>query len=343
MVSTCLMARHPRIRAVDVAREAGVSTATVSYVLNQTPGQKISAATTARVREAATRLGYVANTAAQALARGTSGFVILDMSDFVSVESATAAAKPILKILQDAGYEALQTWWPKHNDPQEFRTRLLRTVRSAIPSALITVLPLDEDFEAELRANGLISVSSLVSSLEAMTPFLTGPVTRQVDYLIDQGHTHIFYVGGLHDIVPEAVAARSAAGEAVAEARGARWTRLEHNGDPDHFQQVLQAALSEYPDASAIAAYNDRDALVAMFALHRLGVQIPERMAVIGIDDEVFAELTLPPLTTLTPGFELLDPRPHRYTEAVTGEGLTGIIQIPEIIVTTELHVRGSA
>src|SRR5699024_11727368 len=82
----CHTARMPqprRVKAADVAREAEVSTATVSYVLNKTPGQKVSAATAERVREAARRLGYVGNGAGQTLARATPHFAHLATSGSV--------------------------------------------------------------------------------------------------------------------------------------------------------------------------------------------------------------------------------------------------------------------
>src|SRR5919112_142279 len=65
-----------RITSADVAREAGVSRATVSYVLNNTPHQKIADATRQRIMEAATRLGYAPSAAARALRNGRSDVVL---------------------------------------------------------------------------------------------------------------------------------------------------------------------------------------------------------------------------------------------------------------------------
>ncbi|MFE4722469.1 LacI family DNA-binding transcriptional regulator, partial [Streptomyces sp. NPDC056728] len=61
----------------DVARAAGVSRATVSYVLNNTRGGRVSEATRERVREAARQLGYVPHAVARALRAGRSGVVLL--------------------------------------------------------------------------------------------------------------------------------------------------------------------------------------------------------------------------------------------------------------------------
>src|SRR3954452_6598558 len=92
--------RH-RVTATDVAKEAGVSQATVSYVLNDTPGQTIPEATRQRVREAMGRLGYTPHGAARALRLGRSDAVLFVLPDWplgpalISlVEGLTVALEP---------------------------------------------------------------------------------------------------------------------------------------------------------------------------------------------------------------------------------------------------------
>src|SRR5690349_14177814 len=71
-----------RITSADVARRAGVSRATVSYVLNATPGQSISPATRDRVRKAAAGLGYAPSAAARTLRTGRSDVVLCLLPDW---------------------------------------------------------------------------------------------------------------------------------------------------------------------------------------------------------------------------------------------------------------------
>src|SRR5690554_5547715 len=72
---------RPRLR--DVAAAAGVSTATVSYVLNGTPGQSIRPQTQERVRRAADALGYVPHRVARTLREGRSRIVLLNVGDLL--------------------------------------------------------------------------------------------------------------------------------------------------------------------------------------------------------------------------------------------------------------------
>ena len=69
------------VTATDVAREAGVSQATVSYVINDDPNQKISSETRGRVLAAVARLGYTPSAAARALRKGSSDLVLLALPD----------------------------------------------------------------------------------------------------------------------------------------------------------------------------------------------------------------------------------------------------------------------
>ena len=68
-----------RVTMKDVAHAAGVSPSTVSFVLNDTPGQSIRESTRERVRAAARELGYAPQGMARALREGRSRTVLLDV------------------------------------------------------------------------------------------------------------------------------------------------------------------------------------------------------------------------------------------------------------------------
>ena len=93
-----------RITAADIAREVGVSRTTVGFVLNATPGQTISPATTRKVLDAAERLGYRPHLAAQALARGRTNIVLLVLPDWPMDYSMRRHLDEASIALDQAGY-----------------------------------------------------------------------------------------------------------------------------------------------------------------------------------------------------------------------------------------------
>ena len=99
--------REGRVTAKDVARAAGVSQSTVSYVLNNTANQTISAATRSRVLAAVEELGYAPSAAARALRTGTSSTVMIVLPD--APVGATIAQ--LIEVVSDAldphGYTVL--------------------------------------------------------------------------------------------------------------------------------------------------------------------------------------------------------------------------------------------
>ena len=105
-------ARRPTIR--DVARLAGVSTATVSYVLNGTPGQTITASTRERVRRAADSVGYVPHRIARALREHPTRFVA---SLSIDPNDITGAVRRIREAKADHDIKAV-TSFPAGCDPQ---------------------------------------------------------------------------------------------------------------------------------------------------------------------------------------------------------------------------------
>ena len=132
-----------RITSADVAREAGVSQTTVSFVLNGTPGQTIPEPTRRRVLEAARRLDYRPRASARALASGRSDVVLLalpglpisaNLSRFIEVPLAAALAEHGLSLVTHLA---------------EGHGRALPDLCAAVDaSAVVSLMPFDEETEA---------------------------------------------------------------------------------------------------------------------------------------------------------------------------------------------------
>ncbi|NUR91796.1 MAG: LacI family DNA-binding transcriptional regulator, partial [Nonomuraea sp.] len=94
--------------SVDVARAAGVSQATVSYVLNDNPHARVGEETRQRVREAAARLGYVPDASARTLRTGRSGIVLVPLPAARTGALAQAMFDAMEEEFRSRGYTLVQ-------------------------------------------------------------------------------------------------------------------------------------------------------------------------------------------------------------------------------------------
>ncbi len=97
------MSRRSRVTLKDIASAAGVTTATVSYVINNTPGQRITDETRERVLRAVHELRYVPNSAARALRRDRSGCVGVVAKKNLAVPRFSQTIRGIQSTFEDLG------------------------------------------------------------------------------------------------------------------------------------------------------------------------------------------------------------------------------------------------
>lgn len=334
-----IMSASTRITAADVAREAGVSMATVSYVLNQTPGQKISEATTKRVKDAAKRLGYVRNRAAQALARGDSRIVVVDISIFPRSQISDVGFQGFVSRLETSGVSVLQTWW----GPEAWEQKLVDLATDTTARAVITAVPVSEDTRASLEAAGVRTISSLLSTPEQLVVPLQMAGAEQVAHLARKGHTHVLYAP---EVNPELGMLNDLRGRACAHTAGELGVGLTPFAPPPDtadYPTALSRALRECPAATAIAAYNDDVALKCLSALQAHGVRVPRDIAVIGVDNLPFTANTFPPLTTIEYDYAMANLDTRVLASLIEGPGITGVTGDVRDAVSVRLVRRESA
>jgi transcriptional regulator with XRE-family HTH domain len=136
-----------RVTAAQVARHSGVSQATVSYVLNDNPSQKISEETRARVLKSVAELGYTPFEAARTLRSGTSSVVLFVVPDYPVGHVMVEVSDRLVELLAREG-RTLLTHRLATGVP------LLPIVRSLRPLAVISMAPLDADLRARIEALG---------------------------------------------------------------------------------------------------------------------------------------------------------------------------------------------
>ncbi|MEU6657985.1 LacI family DNA-binding transcriptional regulator [Streptomyces sp. NPDC046821] len=299
-----------RATVVDVARHAGVSTATVSRVMNR--NYPVAAATRERVEEAMRELGYVVNAHARALAGASGRTVGIIISDVVDPFYAYIARG--VEREASAGGRLCLVCSTQSGDPQrELAFIELMHERRADAVILVGGSATDRGYRAELecRARELdASGSKLVlcgrPPLGKDAPTVgveydnEGGAFAITDHLLSEGHERILYLGGPPGL--------STTRERIAGHRRA----LEQRGLPRDPELVQPGAfsrqfghhrmaelLADGPEFTAVFAANDIVAAGAMQALEEAGLRVPHDISLVGYDDVPVAQELRPRLTTV--------------------------------------------
>jgi len=278
-----------RITSTDVARAAGVSQTTVSFVLNDKPGHSIPEATRLRILEVARQLDYRPHASARALAAGRSDVVLLSVPDLPIGGAISRFVEELAAALADHGLTLVTHLAGAHGRP-------LADVCAAVnASAVIGFTSFDDDtVQALYRAGADTILPTRVTQTDA-----AHPVGRlQAEYLISRGHRRIGYAMPAHPGLRE-----------MAEDRleGARDACAGAGIDPPVVLRVnleiadAAAAVRQWASRSvtAVCAFNDETAIAVLAGMREHGLSAPEGLAVIGVDDIATARLAAPPLTTV--------------------------------------------
>jgi len=271
----------------EVARRAGVSTATVSRALSGR-GQ-VSAATRARVEDAAAALGYVVSASASSLASGRTrniGVVVpyLDRWFFSTVLAGVAAA------LARHGYDI--TLYAVSEDPAA-RTQLFRTFlrRQRVDGIIAISIELGEHESDELARLGIpvIGIGGPNARLTSLAVDDVAVARLATEHLIGLGHRAIAHIGAspefdldFHIPTHRRQGFELALAEAGIPMRPDLWEPADFTieGGFAAAQRLLDG--SEHP--TAIFAASDEMAIGAVLAARERGLRVPEDLSVIGID-----------------------------------------------------------
>jgi LacI family repressor for deo operon, udp, cdd, tsx, nupC, and nupG len=323
---------------IQVAAEAGVSTATVSRVLSQP--DRVAAPTRERVLEVVEALGYRPNVAARSLRTLRAAKILLTVPDisnpfFASViHGAEAAAR-------DAGY-AVVVGDTRH-DPEveeQYADMLLRRevdglifLGHRLPASLAplvgsahAVAPIVNgcEFSADLQVPS-VHIDNAAASSDAM------------EHLIGLGHRRIGIITG--PPVSPISRDRLTGAMAMAARHGLEDTLEVRVGDYsaqsafDHTRSLVER------DVTAIFCFSDEMAVGALSALGAAGLSCPDQVSVIGFDDLPLARFFQPAMTTIAQPKELIG----RRTVELLVDILRGVEQpLRQLTLAHELIVRGS-
>lgn len=286
-----MTARRPT--SADVAREAGVSRATVSYVLNDAPGERIAPQTRERVLAAAARLGYAPSLAGRALATGRSDLVLLAMPDVPPGELITRFADALTRSLAAQGLTLVV-----HFDvPAAPRLPRLAAMLSA--RAVVSLFPLPAADADGLARLGVPVVSGADDDGPAVATLSVRQGRLQAEHLIAKGHTGLAYaLPADRRLAPFADPRHEGVRQVCAERGLAAPVPFTVPEDADGAVGTVRALLAE-ARVTAVCAYNDEVAFALLHGLRENGAAVPGRMAVIGVDGIPLSAYSAPPLTTV--------------------------------------------
>lgn len=286
----------------DVAERAGVSTATVSYVLNGTG--TVTAATRARVMAAVSELNYQPNHAARAL-RGRSRTLGLLMPTLSARLAEPGMGEVLAGLTESAArhnYSLLLTSCADEDAEHLLAEQLLRTGR--IDGVLIFDVRVDDERVAHLRAAGLPFVCAGPPGNDEPVAYACIDRRRgaqdSVQHLLTLGHQRIGLI-----MLPSNLTTSNWQYEGYLAALAGAGLEfdpslaVEAGSSQDAGVTAMQELLDLPQPPSAVLAGSDDLAVGAMHALRSAGLQVGRDVSLIGCDDLPLASHTQPALTSL--------------------------------------------
>jgi LacI family transcriptional regulator len=291
---------RPRIK--DVAASAGVSVSTVSLVLNDVPGARVSKETRDRVLRTARRMGYATNAIARSLRTRrtrTLGFV----SDVIAT---TPYAGRLIQGAQDAAARAGHLLFLVNTGgASDLESRALTTLGAQQVDGIIyaTMYHRVVDLATALDPARLVLLDArpATGSVPFVVPDEHGGALAATSELIRHGHRRIGFVTD-HLAVPAAVGRMAGYRAALADAGLPFRPELVVAEDSDTaggYRAVCR--LLEGPDRpTAVFCFNDRMAMGAYLAAHQNALRVADDLSIVGFDDqELIAAALMPGLTTV--------------------------------------------
>lgn len=327
------------ITIVDVAKEAGVSFATVSRVLND--GVNVKAEKRERVLRAIKRLGYTTNLQARSLRGGRTHLIGLVVRDLGTAYIGEIMRGVDMQLAEHKYDVMLYTTHRRRAQESAYVTALTR----GMTDGLLIVLPRHpEAYLRTLRQRKFPYVLVDHQGIDDRGPAI-GATNRAgaydaTRYLLALGHRHIGFITGAMDLgcSRERLDGYRAALGDHGVSLDPQWIREGDFLQPGGYAQAVELMNLPNPP-SAIFASNDIMAFGAMEAARERGKRIPHDISIIGFDDVPQAAQVHPPLTTIRQPLEEMGRR--------AAQMLLEIIKNPEqpaekIELPTELVVRES-
>jgi len=279
-----------RLTSFDVARECGVSRATVSYVLNNHPNQTIPPETRERVLKAARKLGYRPSAPARNLRAGRSR-IILGVLQFDQVDPCLASKMHYLE-----SELAARGFYLICHLGSELAPGAPHPSKNLAPDVVLAYVdrsvPLLQDFLRQFN----VPILSLVNP-----PVRQDAGRAQVAYLAKHGKSQMVFAAPERNDLRSMFRARLQGVREECKRLGlAAPAVYVVPSERSRARETLEKLLVRRGLPLGICCYNDEVALAVLAALSDARISVPDAVAVIGCDDIPLAQLSIPPLTTVS-------------------------------------------
>lgn len=319
----------------DVARAAGVSTASVSRALN-TP-DRVSDGVRSAVEAAVARLGYIRHPAARALASRRS-MTIGAVVPTIAYSIFSAVVEAIERRLEQAGYAVLLATsdYSLERELRQVKVLLGRGVDGFILAGRYHRPELAE----MLRERGIPYVCQGVFEAEGPHPCVGfdnhAAMAAMAEYVIGLGHRRIAILAGIsagNDRVVDRIAgARAALGRAGLDIVAGGLVEARYDVADARLAMRRLLDLEERP--TAVLCVNDVLALGALFECRAAGLAVPAELSITGFDDVDFAGNVEPPLTSVrVPVAEMGRVAAEQLLLRLTGQSPPHATQLPVAII----------
>jgi LacI family transcriptional regulator len=291
-----------RSTITEIAEKAGVSHSTVSVVLNNRQGRRISHETQQRVLEIAHQLNYTPDYLARGLKGGKTHTIGMLVSGLF--EASMAKVTAIERIAAKNGYRVFSCY---HDGNLDFEKRDIKELISRRVDGLI-VFPVERTDGSHFRSLVEQQFPLVIVGREFSFPTNVVMVDEAeigliaVRHMVQTGRRKIAFVAG--GLASAALQCRLQGWRQGCCEGGLDFDSLpcffeDMKDDPETFCKLTQALVNSGKPFDAVIASNDLCAVVVMKVLERKGLRVPQDVAVIGLDNDRLGEYLHVPLTTI--------------------------------------------
>jgi LacI family transcriptional regulator len=341
------MYTNKRATMKHVAKAAGVSTQTVSRVINDRPD--VAPETRQRIQEVIKELGYHPSALARSLISQRS-YTLGVVTSGLKFLGPSRTLNGITSMAEELGYALLLEELPRF-DTEEI-TPLLRDLVSHHVDGIVWAVP-------EVGDNRRW-VDGILKDVPVPVVFLTmqaraGVSTVSIDnyaggvlatrHLLEQGHRHIGHISGPLDWWE--ARQRKQAWQETLQRTGSRtndnqWA--EGNWSSASGETVFEQLLQSFPEMDAVFVANDQMALAVLHIANRRGMNVPRDLAVVGFDNFAESAYFWPALTTINHNHHELGCRAvQEVVKHVEATYRNEKVESQTVLLSTELVVRESS